>query len=272
MIELFKIGFISVTLLDIVDIALVSLIIYKSYNMIRGTIAAQILLGLIFLLLLSFLAQAADLRALSWLLELVRDTWVIAFIVVFQPELRRFLMTLGKSPFFSPFTTHNIDSIADILADASFTMAQHQHGALIVLERKTGLASIIEKGSPIGAKVNKDLLRSIFFPRAALHDGAVIIRGDIIEAARCTLPLTAKTTYDGQSLGMRHRAGLGISEQADVLSIIVSEETGGISIAEDGKLIRGLSLDSLRNLLKSKLENPKEKGLRGIFESFGKSK
>ena len=108
MIELFKIGFISVTLLDIVDIALVSLIIYKSYNMIRGTIAAQILLGLIFLLLLSFLAQAADLRALSWLLELVRDTWVIAFIVVFQPELRRFLMTLGKSPFFSPFTTHSL--------------------------------------------------------------------------------------------------------------------------------------------------------------------
>jgi len=275
MVELFKIGFISVTLLDVLDIAIVSFIVYKLYNMIRGTIAAQILLGLVILLLMSFLAQAADLRALSWLLELVRDTWVIAFIVVFQPELRRLLMALGKSPFFSMFKKSNIDSVADILADASFTMAQHQHGALMVLERKTGLANIIEKGTPIGAKVNKDLIRAIFFPRAALHDGAVIIRDNIIEAARCTLPLSAKTTYDGQSLGMRHRAGLGISEQADVISIIVSEETGGISVAEDGKLTRGLSKDSLRNYLKSKLGAPKEKGfkgLKGIFLSFGKNK
>lgn len=272
MIELFKIGFISVTLLDIIDIALVSFIIYKLYNIIKGTIASQILLGLIFLLILSFVAQAADLRALSWLLELVRDTWVIAFIVVFQPELRRLLMALGKSPFFTHFSKSNIDSVADILSEASFTMAQHQHGALMVLERKTGLSSIIERGTPVGAKVNKDLIRSIFFPRAALHDGAVIIRGDIIEAARCTLPLSSITSYDRQSLGMRHRAGLGISEQADVISIIVSEETGGISVAEDGKLIRGLSKDSLNKYLKSKLEGSKEKGFKWILEGFGKSK
>lgn len=272
MVEIFKIGFLSVTLLDVMDIILVSFIIYKLYQIIRGTIAAQIFIGLIVVLLLSFLAQAVDLKALGWLLELVRDIWVIAFIILFQPEIRRLLMSLGKSPLFRPFVKKDEKSIVDILTEAAFEMAQKQHGALIVVVKSTGLASIVESGEVINAKMNRNLLTSIFFPRSPLHDGAVIVKNNIIEAAGCTLPLSSKTSIDSQNLGMRHRAGLGISEQADVLSIIVSEETGSISIAEAGSLKQGLSRDSLKKLLEQRLHVSKEKGIKGIFESFGKSK
>ena len=151
-------------------------------------------------------------------------------------------------------------------------MAQHQHGALIVVVLQTGIKGVVETGETLNAKISKKLLRSIFFPRSPLHDGAVIIKNDIIEAAGCTLPLTARNAWEGLSLGMRHKAGLGISEQADVISIIVSEETGGISIAENGELKMGLSKDMLRSRLEKSFEISKDKGIRGIFEQFAKQK
>lgn len=270
MFDLFKVGFLTVTFLDIIDIFLVSLIIYKVYTVIRGTIAAQIFIGLIIVLLLSFLAQAINLKALGWLLKLISDIWVIAFIILFQPEIRRLLIILGANPIVKLFIKADEVSAADIIADAAFEMAQHQHGALIVMVKSTGIKGIVETGELINAKVTKSLIRSIFYPRSPLHDGAVVVKNDIIEAARCTLPLSQTTTIDGVSLGMRHRAGLGISEQVDVLSVIVSEETGGISIAENGKLIRGLSKESLRNKIKSSMKASKEGGLKNIFDQFKK--
>ncbi len=272
MVELFKIGFLPFTLVDLIDIALVSYIIYKLYQLLRGTLAANIFMGLIIVLLLSFVAQAANFKTLSWMLKLVTDIWVIAFIVLFQPELRRLLVLLGRYPFFRKFAERSEKTSADIITEAAFELAQHQHGALMVIVKSVGLKGIVESGEILNAKISVGLLRSIFFPRSPLHDGAVVIKDDIIEAARCTLPLSNKTSYDGISLGMRHRAGLGMSEQADVISVIVSEETGGISVAENGILTRGLSKENLRNILSSTITGSKEKGIRNIFELFTKQK
>ncbi|MGE5352165.1 MAG: diadenylate cyclase CdaA [Acidobacteriota bacterium] len=262
MFDLFKIGFVPVTLLDVVDILIVSFIIYKVYNIIKGTIAAQIFIGLIIVLLLSITAQAANLKALGYLLKLVSDTWVIAFIILFQPEIRRLLLLIGRNPFIKVFIRSDEKTIAHILTDAVFELSQLQHGALIVVIKSTGIKSFVESGEVLNAKVNKNLIKSIFYPRSPLHDGAIIIKSDIIEAARCTLPLSSVTSIDGHSLGMRHRAGLGITEQADVLSIIVSEETGSISLAEDGKLKRGLSKEALREKLSIALKGQKPKGVQ----------
>jgi len=274
MFEIFKIGFISFTFLDLLDIAFVSFIIYKIYTIIKGTIAAQIFLGLIVVLFFSFIAQAGNLKALGWLLKLLTDIWVIAFIILFQPEIRRFLLLLGKQPFGSRFFKHNEtdDEVADILTTAAFEMSQYQHGALIVLERTIGIKSFIDTGEKINSEVSVNMLRSIFFPRSPLHDGAVIMKNNIILAARCTLPLSNSTKFDKLPLGMRHRAGLGITEQADVICLIVSEETGSISIAEDGKLYRGLSRDSVRKYLTRRIELKHHKGLKSVFELFNKSK
>jgi len=272
MFEIFKIGFLPFTFIDLIDIALVSIIFYKLYKIIKGTIAAQIFIGLVVILFLSFVAEAASFRALGWLLKTVRDIWVIAFIVLFQPEIRRLLVILGKNPLFNVFVKSDEKTVADIITEASFELAQHQHGALMVYLKTTGLRSVIESGEVLNAKLSKNLLRSIFFPRSPLHDGAVIINNNNIEAARCTLPLTDRTSVAGRDLGMRHRAGIGITETADVISIIVSEETGSISVAEQGELTSGLSKESLRNLLAKSISSSKEKGFLNIIDYFRKEK
>lgn len=266
MIELFHIGFLPITILDIVDIILVSAIFYKVYNVISGTVAAQIFYGLLLVLLLSFLAQAVNFIALGWLLKLLSDIWVIAFIILFQPEIRRILVLIGKTPLIKLFLKSDHYNISDIIAESAYELAQNQHGALIVLVKSGGIRGVVETGEIIDSKVSKNLLRSIFFPRSPLHDGAVIIRNDIIEAARCTLPLTSDNKRDGRQLGMRHKAGIGISEIADVICVIVSEETGSISIAENGMLKTGFSRDSLKKYLAESLKKSSDKSIRGILQ------
>jgi diadenylate cyclase len=268
MFELFKIGFLTVTFLDVVDILIVGFIIYKLYVLLRGTIAAQIFLGLIIILIFSFAAEAVQFKALNWLLKLVRDIWVIGFVILFQPEIRRLLVILARNPVMKIFGKHDMNESAEIIVDAAFELSQRQYGALIVIIRETGIRTYIESGEILGAKLSKSLLTSIFFPKSTLHDGAVIIKGNVVEAARCTLPLSATTQVEGENLGMRHRAGLGITEQADVISVIVSEETGSISIAENGRLSSGLSKDSLRKKLKEAFITPTPKGWKALFEQF----
>jgi len=260
MFDLFKIGFLTVTFTDIIDITLVSFIIYKLYNLLKGTIAAQIFIGLMIVLVLSFISRAANFMAMSWLLKLVTDIWVIAFIILFQPEIRRLLVMVARNPIIKIFVKPESPESAQIIADAAFELSQHQHGALMIVIKSTGLRGFTETGEQINSKLSKDLLRTIFFPRSPLHDGAVVIKNNIIEAARCTLPLSLTTTFNGEILGMRHRAGLGISEQADVISVIVSEETGGISVAEDGKITKDLSKDALRKRLSRAFKTPAAKG------------
>ncbi len=267
MFDLFKIGFINVTFVDLLDIILVTSIIYKLYVTIKGTIAAQVVFGFVIVLLLSIITQALNFKAIGWLLGIISDNWLIAFIILFQQEIRKFLVMVGRTPLMNIFVDKAEDrtSMADILTEAAFEMAQYQHGALIVIIKSTDIKGVVESGEEINSILNKNLLRSLFFPRSPMHDGAVVVKNGVIEAARCTLPLSQKTSYNGIGLGMRHRAGLGITEQTDVISLIVSEETGSISLAEQGKLIRGLSKETLKNLLTFSLSAGEVKGWRGLL-------
>ncbi len=251
--ELFKIGFLSIGVADIIDIALVSLIFYRLYLVMRGTIAAQIFIGLVLIIAVSFIAQATNLKALSWIMRTLTDIWVIAFIVLFQPELRRLLVLLGRNPVVRFFVRGNLDDSVDDVVAAVTELARKKQGALIVFARATGIRAHVETGTKMEALVSKSLLLSIFNPKSPLHDGAVVIKDRLIEAARCTLPLSNISAWEGEQLGTRHRSGLGISEQADVVVVIVSEETGSVSIAENGILYRGLTPAVLRKDLKDRL-------------------
>jgi diadenylate cyclase len=179
---------------------------------------------------------------------------------------------VAKNPFFNLFVKPETPEAASIITDAAFELSQHQHGALIVIIKSTGLRGYAETGEILNARLTKSLLTSIFFPRSPLHDGAVIIKNNIIEAARCTLPLSSSTQINGEPLGMRHRAGLGISEQADVIVVIVSEETGAISVAVEGRLSKGLSKDSLKQTLFSAIKPQQARGWRSIIEQSIKEK
>lgn len=272
MFDIFRIGFITVTFIDIIDIIIVAFVVYRLYTLLKGTIAAQIFVGLMIVLLLSFVSQAVNLRALSWMLKLITDIWVIAFLILFQPEIRRLLVMVAKNPFFNLFVKQESFEPASIITDAAFELSQHQHGALIIIIRSTGIRGYAETGEIINARLTKSMLTSIFFPRSPLHDGAVVIKNNIIEAARCTLPLSSTTQVNGEPLGMRHRAGLGISEQADVIAVIVSEETGAISVAEEGRLTKGLSKDNLRQTLLKAVKPQPSRGWRSIIEQYVKEK
>ena len=251
--ELFHIGFLSVSLIDIIDVGLVSFIIYKLYIVMRGTIASQIFVGLVLIIAFSFVAQAANLKAMSWILRTLTDIWVIAFIVLFQPELRRLFILIGRNPMMRMFFRLNVEeSIEEIAATAS-ELARKHHGMLIVIVRTTGMRSLVETGTQLQARISRALLVSIFNPRSPLHDGAVVVHDRTIEAARVTLPLSQTANVGEFILGMRHRAALGISEQADALAVVVSQETGTISLADNGILLRQLSTQELRKELRSRL-------------------
>jgi diadenylate cyclase len=251
--ELFKIGFLPVGVSDLVDIALVSFIFYRLYLVMRGTVAAQIFVGLVLILAISFVAQATNLQAMSWILRTLTDIWVIAFIVLFQPELRRLLVLVGRNRVVRMFLKMNVDESIEGVVEAVTDLSRKKQGALIVFQRATGIRTHVETGTRLEALVSRSLLLAIFNPKAPLHDGAVVIKDRLIEAARCTLPLSNLTSWEGQLLGTRHRAGLGISEQADVVVVLVSEETGTISIAENGTLVRRLTPAQLRKELKERL-------------------
>lgn len=263
--ELFRIGFLPVGIADVIDVALVSYIFYRLYVAMRGTIAAQIFVGLVLIIAFSFVAQAANLKAMSWILKTLTDIWVIAFIVLFQPELRRLLVLIGRNPVIRMFFKMNVDESIDDVVGAVTELSRKKQGVLIIFVRTTGIKSIVETGTKMEALVSRSLLLSIFNPKSPLHDGAVVIKDRLIEAARCTLPLSNLTTWEGQLLGTRHRAGLGISEQADVVVVIVSEETGLVSLAEDGALKRGLTPAVLRKELKERLTVDSERSLGSMW-------
>lgn len=250
--ELFKIGFLSVGLSDIIDILLVSFLFYRLYLAMRGTIAIQIFGGLLLILAFSFVAQASNLKAMSWFLRTLTDIWVIAFIILFQPELRRLLVLVSRNPIVRLFLKVNVDESIDEVVAAVTELSKKKIGALIVFVRASGIRMAIETGTKLDAQLSRSLLLSIFNPRSPLHDGAVVVKDKVVEAARCTLPLSNLSAWEGQLLGTRHRAGLGISEQADVIAVIVSEETGMVSIAENGTLYRGLTPAVLRKELKAR--------------------
>ncbi len=244
--EVFRIGFIEITWLDLLDVVLVALLFYRLYVVMRGTIAAQVFLGLILVIVASVVARAVDMKALSWILKTLTDIWVIALIVLFQPELRRLLLFLGRNPIIKFFIRTDVSEYADTIVRAFEELRARHEGALIVIIRTTDIKLFVDTGLPLHALMSKELLVSIFNKRSPLHDGAVVIKDRYIEAARCTLPLSGVETIGDRMLGTRHRAALGISEQADVIALALSEETGEFAYAQSGRLLMNLSADELR--------------------------
>jgi diadenylate cyclase len=266
--ELFNISFLTVRLVDVIDIMIVTYVFYKLYKLMRGTIAFQIFISLLLILGTSLLAQVLNLQVVSWLLSRLTDIWVIALIILFQPEIRRVLIIIGRTRIARLFMRIDMNENVTEVVDACVEFQRNGWGALIVITRATGLQNFVERGEIIDARINKELLVSIFYPRSPLHDGAVIINNNKIEAARCVLPLSETQTSNNMSIGTRHRAGLGISEQSDALVVIVSEETSKISIAEDGSLHLCKDVNELKERLKDAMSSTSvTKSLKTIFDS-----
>jgi diadenylate cyclase len=230
------------------DITLLSVIIYRLLLLIRGTRAAQMFIGLITIIVLSIAADWLELGGLNWLISNLKTVWVVAFLILFQPELRRALAQVGQSRLFATLVSGTRYAVLGELVKAVEEMSEERIGALIVLQRNAGLRSYVDTGTRLDAAVTSELLLTIFAPRTTLHDGAAIIRSDRVVAAGCILPLSQNPRLS-QSIGTRHRAALGLAEETDAVVVVVSEETGGISIAASGKLVRRLDAGSLRSEL-----------------------
>ncbi|MBT3738851.1 MAG: TIGR00159 family protein [Candidatus Marinimicrobia bacterium] len=240
---LFQIGFLTVTLIDLIDLLLVSWLFFKVYMYFKGTRAGQMLAGLIFLMLSSFLFNAFGLSASSWLVNQFQTVWVVAFVILFQPELRRLLIYVGQTRFFQRIFRVGTSRTILSIVEASIQLQERHWGGLIVIQRETGLRSYKEQGTQLKAEVTAPLLVSIFNPTSPLHDGAVIIQNDIIDAAACILPLTESKMIDPE-MGTRHRAALGISEETDAIIVLISEEKARISVVEDGRIAH-ISVDEI---------------------------
>lgn len=233
---------------DIIDIAVLSGLFYWLFRFIRGTRAAQMFVGLVIILLLSLAASALQLNGLNWLISSLKTVWVLAFLILFQPELRKMLTSLGGGRLFRSFTRTQESSVLGELVRSAESLAEKSLGALIVIERNVGLKNIVETGTPLDARVSAELLVTIFTPPSPLHDGAVVVSGSQVVAAGCILPLSQNPRL-AYALGTRHRAALGITEESDCIVIVVSEESSAISIAEGGRLIRNLDPGELRSTL-----------------------
>lgn len=253
---------INLRLLDILDILIVAIVLYKLILLIRGTKAVQLIQGLAVIFIASAVSKWLGLYTVNWLLRSTITVVLVALPVVFQPELRRTLEQLGRGkllaeplPFLSKEDTLDIHKTAEEIIQAVLSLAKNRIGALLVLERNTGLKDFIETGIAIDGLVSAQLLGNIFIPNTPLHDGALIIRGSRIIAAGCFLPLTENPAVS-KELGTRHRSAIGLSEETDALVIVVSEETGIISIAEGGELKRYMDEKKLRPIL-NELYQPK---------------
>ena len=240
---------IPIRLIDITEIGIFSYVLYKLYLLMRGTIAVQIFFGVVALYLIQIIVSVADMTILKSLFGLLNEVIVLAVIILFQPEIRRLLLLLGQNPLIRRFMSSSAQSqMVSELVEAVMEMSRARMGALIVFERSTGLRSYIETGTVIRGRVSKDLLITIFYAQNPLHDGAVIIRGKTIEAARCILPISTSMRLSPH-LGLRHRSAVGITEQTDAFVVVVSEETGRISIAMLGNLITDVDEKQLRDYL-----------------------
>jgi diadenylate cyclase len=238
-------------LLVALDIVLVAAIIYQVLLLIRGTRAAPMMAGLLIIAVAFYLARVGELTTLNWVVSRLLPYVAFALIVVFQAEIRHLLADLGRRLSFLRTSNGESESYDDIVLAANL-FSQHQTGALIVIEREIGLRTHIESGVPLDARLSYDLLATIFRPSAPLHDGAVIVQKDRIAAAACFLPLSMNPMLSTQ-LGTRHRAGIGITEETDALAVIVSEETGAISLALGGTIERDLTVEQLRARLSTEL-------------------
>ncbi len=245
-----------IALKDFLDIVIVAVFLYLFFSLIKGTRAVQIIQGVGVLLSIMFISYLLQLDTVYWVLRYSLFTIAVAIPIVFQPELRRALGAIGRGGLFTaPKTALDKETIVKIVDEISWTasiLSQAKIGALMVIEKETGMEEFIETGTRVNGEVSSKLLLSIFMPKSPLHDGAVILRGNKVVAASCYLPLSENVPSSRENpLGTRHRASIGITEQTDAVVVIVSEETGAISVARNGKLTKQLGEETLKKVLTS---------------------
>jgi len=254
---------------DVAQILILAIGLYYAFRLVRGTRSAQMLLGLgLVVLTLIGVTVFLNLEVLGWLLGTLSVYVVVSLVVIFQPEIRRALALVGGGARLGSGAPRRAP-VADLLVSIVTRLASRRHGALLAIERDIALKSFLESGVTLDAPLDADLLLTIFYPRTPLHDGGVILRGDRVLAARCVFPLTQRADLDGE-LGTRHRAALGLSEETDAVVIVVSEETGAISIAHDGRLFRQLNSEKLRRYLSALLPEGRVRDLawRRVMDNF----
>lgn len=238
--------------LGVVDILLVTAVIYSLLMLVRGTQAVVLLRGIIFVvIIIALLTTFLRLSAFSWLLRNTLPALLISIPVIFAPEIRRALERLGRAGLALNFRAREEETlpIADILANATQRLSERRHGGLIVIERQVGLKDYADTGIRLDALTSVEVLLQIFYPSTPLHDGAVILKQDRVVAAACIMPLTSGENLTDRQMGLRHRAALGITEVSDAVAVVISEETGGISVAHNGRMIRRLDAARLKNIL-----------------------
>jgi diadenylate cyclase len=238
----------QIWLLDLLDIFLVALLFYRLLVLVKGTRSGQMYVGLLFIVLVGLFASAFDLIAVKWIVDSVKTIWLIAFVILFQPELRHVLAQFGRTRYFRSFLRGDSYGVLGEVVRAAETLGKKRQGALLVIERNTGLRNFVETGTRLDAKVTAELLVTLFSPGSPLHDGAVILREDSVVAASCILPLSSDVKM-ATALGTRHRAALGLSEESDAAVVVVSEQSGGISVAYRGTLKQRLDSGELRSEL-----------------------
>lgn len=252
------------------DILVVSFLVYQLMMLAKGTRAWQVLIGLFVFVCVLLFSQWANLATLNWLLKQMFLLGPVAIVILFFPELRHALEEVGRLGFwgkgFIGLAQEDVSDLVNEIVHAAGLLANRRAGALIVIERETGLADIIETGTELNATVTSELLGTIFYPGSPLHDGAVIVRGNRVAAAGCTLPLS-DSPHIGTTIHTRHKAALGISEQSDAAVVVVSEETGIISLAVEGNLVRGLRDEALEQRLMQVLRGDEKLSIRRRMSS-----
>ncbi len=234
--------------IDLLDILLVAVLFYRLLILVKGTRSAQMYVGLLVIVLVGLIAREFDLIAVRWIVDSLKTVWLIAFVILFQPELRHALAQFGRTRYFRSFVRPDTYPVLGEVVRAVEALAQLRHGALIVIERNVGLRNFAETGTRLDAKVSAELLVTLFSPGSPLHDGALVLREDAVVAASCILPLSSNPRVSA-TLGTRHRAALGLSEETDAAVIVVSEQSGAISIAYRGTLKQRLNEGELRSEL-----------------------
>lgn len=245
-------------LLDPLDVIIVAFIIYRIILLIKGTRAVQMLFGLAVILLVYVSSQVVGLYTLRWILDNFLSSIILVIVVLFQNDIRRALIHVGANPFFTDLSFREENEVIAELVKACVNMANRRIGALLVIERETGIKDFLEVGTEIDAKVTSDLITSVFLPYSPLHDGALVLQQGRLTRAGCFLPLSQNPDIS-KSLGTRHRAAIGLTELVDAVAIVVSEETGKISMVVAGRITRDLDSTSLTRVLKSLLEPRKKK-------------
>jgi diadenylate cyclase len=233
--ELFHIGFLSFRLIDLLDVIIVSLIIYQLLALMKGTRAAQMVTGLVLIFVVAFIAFWFQLEGLSWLFSNLATIGFIILVVVFQPELRSALAHMGHSRFLRYLFRVEEQKSVEEVSRAVVRLSELRYGGLVVFEKGVGLRNYIETGKELKAQISSEVITTLLTPYTPLHDGAIIITGDIVAAAACTLPLSQNPQYR-KLYGMRHKAAIGVTEVSDAVAVVVSEETGEISITHDGRM------------------------------------